>query len=632
MKPLTIGSNAKLYLISMFSIVLLSSCSVDSQHHVRTGEDPRYQDKDVAFRTTHYFRVFDYCYNEHQKQSRQYPKTSGLYRFKMTGKSNTHNNIVKFESGALKSWELDPLGATVIYDKNIGRHRFVSEDETQNQATKEQAWQTYERLKTEYLQLSKTNSDANITDVNNALTALLTASISNASVIDLSATTGLPKQLETAFNTQKTNLDSINSKVQTAVIDAIKAKQIELLQSNVNSTQLVLNDISRVWLIETIKTSLSRAIESEVKSLNDASINPAKDKTHWQALISKLASSVSFPLANATIQATYIEKLSEKYRGNNQLSEIDSLKITHNGKTVLASNVLAQHYIEELNKQKVVLKLTVTDFDSVYDAQLARLKKNDGKYRTLTTEDKAYLTELLIINTHSLFNHTTALNDKVSNVPRAFDFTVEAATKNIYANLNKTNLAKALSAQSNAIIQSAVQGIYYESSGSLSTTIATLRKAMDAKLATATGTSVSSDAESLGGSSQNDEEILCNQVNKRTGFQILGPEGWRTFNQDERLVMAMYSDNSPITGVLKELSKQVLDAHQSDEPSLLPLVQAELRLTEVMQELLNNKANVATADTKEKKQLLCKLVKKANTKLGKTDPNTLNALINDEDC
>lgn len=563
MVPIKIGPNTKSYMICMFSIAVLASCGVAPQHHVRTGEDPRYQDKDVAFQTTYYFRVFDYCYDEHKKQSRQYPKTNGLYRFKMTGKSNTHNNIVKFESGVLRSWELDPLGATVIYDKNIGRHRYVSEDETQNQATQEQAWQDYKKLQAEYLHLLKTNNLADATNVNNALTSLLTASISNASVIDPSITTGLPKHLDAAFSTNKTDLDSINTKVKKAVIDAIKTKQAELLQSNVNSTQLALNDISRAWLTEIIKATLSKAIASEVKSLNDTSINQAKDKTHWQAFIVKLAGSVKFPLADASAQAMYIDKLSEKFKANSQLSEIDSLKILHNGKTVLASNVLAQHYIEELNNKNVTLNLSATDFDSVYDAQLALLKQNDGTYRKLTSEDKEKLTELLIAKIHSLFNHTTALNNKANNIPTAFDFSAEPSTNNIYAKLNQTNLAKALSAQSNAIIQSAVQGLYYEHNGSLSTTITTLRKAMDAKLATATGASVSSDAQSLIVTSQSDEAIQCNQVNKRTGFQILGPEGWRTFNQDERLIMAMYSDNSPITGVLKELSKQVLDAEGS---------------------------------------------------------------------
>ena len=41
--------------------IMLAGCSVAPEHHVRTGSDPRFQDKNVAFRTTYYFRVFDYC-------------------------------------------------------------------------------------------------------------------------------------------------------------------------------------------------------------------------------------------------------------------------------------------------------------------------------------------------------------------------------------------------------------------------------------------------------------------------------------------------------------------------------------------------------------------------------------------
>ena len=69
MVPIKIGPNTKSYMICMFSIAVLASCGVAPQHHVRTGEDPRYQDKMLHFKQPIILVVFDYCYDEHKKQS-----------------------------------------------------------------------------------------------------------------------------------------------------------------------------------------------------------------------------------------------------------------------------------------------------------------------------------------------------------------------------------------------------------------------------------------------------------------------------------------------------------------------------------------------------------------------------------
>lgn len=64
----------------------------------------------------------------------------------------------------------------------------------------------------------------------------------------------------------------------------------------------------------------------------------------------------------------------------------------------------------------------------------------------------------------------------------------------------------------------------------------------------------------------------------RRGFQILGPEGWRTFDQDERLILAMSSSAKPLIGALKELSSRVLNEQPSRSAMLLPLVEERLRI------------------------------------------------------
>lgn len=44
------------------------------------------------------------------------------------------------------------------------------------------------------------------------------------------------------------------------------------------------------------------------------------------------------------------------------------------------------------------------------------------------------------------------------------------------------------------------------------------------------------------------------------GFLIFGPEGWRTFDQNERLILAMYSDSSPLINTLSKYSDKLSQA------------------------------------------------------------------------
>lgn len=122
-----------------------SGCTLPEHLRVETGKTPQYADKDVRFRTTYYFRVFDYCYDVRSKSDTQ-PVTDSLYRFVMTGKANAYGNEVRFESGTLKASDIDPFGATVEYDENTGRFRFVPEAEVQAEARRNRAEEEIEAL------------------------------------------------------------------------------------------------------------------------------------------------------------------------------------------------------------------------------------------------------------------------------------------------------------------------------------------------------------------------------------------------------------------------------------------------------------------------------------------------------
>ena len=109
---------------------ILTACARPPSTTVGEGADPFQVDKDVVFRTTYYFRTFDYCVARELKSGRfqnvVVPLTDSLYRFRMTGKSKSLLSDIKFESGTLKAWEIDPFGAKVEYDPDTRRHRVIS--------------------------------------------------------------------------------------------------------------------------------------------------------------------------------------------------------------------------------------------------------------------------------------------------------------------------------------------------------------------------------------------------------------------------------------------------------------------------------------------------------------------------
>lgn len=111
-------------------LLLLSGCATPAAFQVREGSDPENVDKEVRFRTTYYFRVFDYCFDE---KNGDQPISDSLYRFIMTGKANAYTNSVRFESGTLRDFEIDPFGASVER-ADSGAIRFVSQTEAARRA------------------------------------------------------------------------------------------------------------------------------------------------------------------------------------------------------------------------------------------------------------------------------------------------------------------------------------------------------------------------------------------------------------------------------------------------------------------------------------------------------------------
>lgn len=219
----------------------------------------------------------------------------------------------------------------------------------------------------------------------------------------------------------------------------------------------------------------------------------------------------------------------------------------------------------------------------------------------LKIEIKTKLTKYI----NDLFATQTQFLLLTDNLPKqeSIEFESDSSLSGILALANESSIRTALAEFTKLAIGNAVSNAYFEPTSQLSEILTTLKSAMAKKLALATGLPILSNSESdsqLASTLIGDKPIDCD-INQRRGFQILGPEGWRTFNQDERLTIAMSADNKPITQTLKALSKQVLNAQTNNESesNILPIMHAELRLGKAINTLNLNKAKILSASKKQ---------------------------------
>ena len=158
-------------ILTLLCMLLMVGCSVPDSMGVRSGADPRHRDDNVRFRTTYYFRVFDLCRDATGRSvSTGAPQLDSLYRFRMTGKASALFSKVRFESGILHKSEIDPFGATVILDEKLGRPRFVSQEETDRAARRNERYEEIEKL-TKLLKQLDTLADEEAAEVGGANTA-----------------------------------------------------------------------------------------------------------------------------------------------------------------------------------------------------------------------------------------------------------------------------------------------------------------------------------------------------------------------------------------------------------------------------------------------------------------------------
>lgn len=132
------------------AILSVSACQAGSSMRVRDGLHPTNIDDNVRFRTTYYFRTFDWCYGKDVLNGVAsaiiIPETDSLYRFRMTGKAKAFLTQVHFESGTLLASQIDPFGAKVVYDENVGGFRFVSANDINESARRSAALKEFNQL------------------------------------------------------------------------------------------------------------------------------------------------------------------------------------------------------------------------------------------------------------------------------------------------------------------------------------------------------------------------------------------------------------------------------------------------------------------------------------------------------
>ena len=342
----------------------MSACTVPKHMRVDTGLYPQNQDKDVRFRTTYYFRVFDYCADPDKRGIKVPFAIDSLYRFRMTGKAHSLSTQVHFESGTLTAGQIDPFGANVAFDEKNRQFYFKSQQQVQREVARENQFKELQRLLDVYQTLGR---------------------------------------------------------------------------------ELVLKPEERLSedgrLSEDVRSIIKQQIEGN-KGFLEAFRNVIQQ------------------------QLTEIKGVPSSVSRENQFKELQRLLDAY---------------------QKLRLELV----------------PEPGK--SLSEEDKRLL---------------------------------EAFRTVIQQQLTE--------------IQGVLSGVPEESVTRLS------KPAVDA-------------------------ENYCQ--NLRRGFQILGPEGWRTFNQDDRLVMAMTSSGKPLISTLNEISGRILDNQPIEAELLLPLIKEDLRITRAEREL-----------------------------------------------
>lgn len=461
-------------------LLLLAACSISEAVHVRKGISPHYADDNVRFRTTYYFRSVDFCeptetedeanytfggrlpasaeqvFIRKKKISRVLKDT--LYRFTMTGKASPLTKV-RFESGTLKSWQIDPFGASVAFDKDNNRFYWKSQDSTQADARISEIVEDVRRLAALGNEMRANDNEPAAVAIDNLITTRL------------------------------------------AALQAVQAGEAPLILVQAVAARLRGTSSAAVTSVEKI------AIDLKVTETKPPA--PAADDTSPTAQQAEVLKSIALQLDAVGKEIVWLVAVEKKAKEN----------------TAAAAKALE----DEIAKQPKPAAPPASPTPPAAAASQpgeppapVAAPTTAVKAETLGTPETPEIKKLKDAKTEA----DKALQQVTAALTRARS--AEASLKLYKTQLENGRLAQASPQETGECAPGARFG---------------------------------------------------------RGFQLIGPEGVQTFNQEDRLIMAMSSSATPILSALSELSGRVLRQEAGRSDRLLPLVQEQVRISKAEQAL-----------------------------------------------
>jgi len=670
----------------------LCGCAGASSTLVRTGDEPRYEDDDVAFRTIYYFRVFDVCegarpgfasaqdrakvggrvdYDQLFKAPSGPPRllTDSLYRFRMTGKASTLGSKIHFESGTLRKEQIDPFGANVVYDKANGRFYFKSQEDTQADARQTEALERVRALRQTRAELAGMDSkDPALRDQLAMVDQLIVENLARLSSRGLPGAAGGGRGREVTPETVEKA-----ATIAASVGDALKAFEDQgAVASGLASGTYAAAGIAINGLLESAKAEFKFAAGEIAAANKDEKVGGAfiTATAAVKAVAGKFALSdlgmaenlLSRRSADRSVRTEAFAALAKTTAlPNPQLNDLDRARREAHAVEAIA-NVDAEAVREAMvyatraldgrkDAEATEVRRATDAIDTLtvavtpWDVAAKRMAKAADAYRIATavvaTKDAA---QTEIDKLQPAFDKIFAKNGAALPLSASKAATAELVTEAKNGNWYASQARAASSAPnpspalplpagytSFAIAAQAWPAVVVEKARDASTKLVGAATAVDGLTAAAIaalqaiekiGPLLPADASRetraavdnaraalsrvAGGAetaakllraqalaaadlplaapiqaARSDAAAICEDGNAaRRGFQVLGPEGWRTFDQSERLLMAMSTSAKPLISTLNEISGRILNTGVSPAEALLPLMQERMRATE----------------------------------------------------
>ena len=575
------------FCLSAAVTVLLSACARPPSATVNQGADPFHADKDVVFRTTYYFRVFDHCVARKVKRGKieevHTPLADSLYRFRMTGKAASNVSKVKFESGTLMAWEIDPFGAKVEFDPDLGRARVIPPREIEADVSRAaQKQQIYEMLEMySDISSSKFTNSGDAQNWKDELSLAIRGKINRfvdrtkAPLIEDNVSDLIKREIKDLLDEDTGDFAvQMFEKHRSSILDETKIGSPDFLVRVVRKT---------IWkAIETTRDNREKLAETLI-TLKDEK----NEKANWGESQSKLEQEYKTLINN--ILPNLIKPAIRENLADNDIGDTVVRVFEENSSSILAeTKTESPDFLVNVVRQAI---------NKAISANSANKEKLNATLKTL--KDKK--------------NEKANWGESQSKLEQEY----KTLINNILPNLIKSAIRENLADDD---IGDIVVGVFEEHSSSIlrETEITNQNFLVDVvqeitKKAISTNSAYNMDltATLTTLSSQENEEVkkliwLWGKLKlvidqpvsprcpggtpERRGFQVLGPEGWRTFNPDERLILAMSTSAKPLISTLKELSNRVINSHENPAAELLLITREQKILSDAGYELYAKQA------------------------------------------